>query len=163
MLFQPVHQARTEIAQRERLRRAIDQIRFGHGVEAAASQYRAHTRKILGKCGEHAEPVLTIVNFQTIEGSQSVVGLDDLRRHGTHRASIGRERAHAFGARKRRHDGASHAALQVKEFHTAVASEALARKRLAFRASSCTSSNEGMLSSHSRSVAVWPTRSMTRA
>ena len=119
--------------------------------------------KIFGESGEHAEPVLAIVNFQAFEGSQAVVGLDDLRRDGAHRAAIGCDRTHAFGTRQRSHDGASHAALQVEKFHTAVASEALARKRLAFRASSCTSSKEGMLSSHSSSVAVWPTRSMARA
>src|SRR5277367_235067 len=163
MFFQPAHQARAEIAQREGPRWAIDQIRLGHGIEAAASEHGAHAGKILGEGREDAEPVLAIVNFQALERSEAVVGLDNLIGHGTHRAAIGRDGAHAFGARQRSHDGASHTALQVKEFHTAVASEALARKRLAFRASSCTSSKEGMLSSHSSSVAVWPTRSMARA
>src|ERR1700685_508006 len=163
MLLQPVHQARTQIAQGEGLRRAIDQIRFGHGIETAATEHGAQAGKIFGEGGQHAEPVLAIVNFQALEGSEAVVRLDDLICHGAHRAAIGRDGAHTFSARQRSHDGASHVALETEEFHTAVASDALARKRLAFRASSCTSSKEGMLSSHSRSVAVWPTRSMARA
>ena len=163
MLLQPAHQPRTKIAQRERSRRAIHQIRLGHRIEAAASQHGAHTRKIFGESGKHAEPILAIINFQAFERSQPVVGLDDLRRDGAHRAAIGRHRTHAFGVGQWSHDGTSHVALQVEKFHTASASETLARKRLAFSASSCTSSKEGMLSSHSSSVAVWPTRSMARA
>ena len=128
MFFEPVHQARTEIAQGEGLRWAINQIRFGHRVESAAAQHGAQAGKIFGERGKHAEPVLAIVNFQALEGSQAVVGLDDLIGHSAHRAAIGRDGAHAFGARQRSHDRTSHATLQVEKFHTAVASEALARK-----------------------------------
>src|ERR1700735_1254498 len=92
-----------------------------------------------------------------------IVRLDDFRSDRAHGAAIGGSRAHAFGRSERRHYRASHAALNAEQLHTAFASEALARKRLAFKASSWTSSKEGMLSSHSRSVAVWPTRSIARS
>jgi len=52
----------------------------------------------------------------------------------------------------------AHRSLQRSEPHTAVANKVEDSKTFGLNASSCTSSNDGMLSSHSRSVAVCPTR-----
>ena len=51
MFLQPGHEARTKIAQGERLRRAINQICFGHSVKAATTEYGAQAGKIFGEGG----------------------------------------------------------------------------------------------------------------
>jgi len=63
----------------------------------------------------------------------------------------------AIARHQRTHHGCGHAPLQFEQAHGATATGA-ARYFSALRASACTSSNVGMRSSHSSSVAVGPTR-----
>ena len=106
---------------------------------------------------------MAIVDFEALEGGEAVVGLDDFFGDGGDGTAIGGEVAHALGASERGHDRASDLALKSEEVHTAAAREALAKYLLALSASLWTSSKEGMRSSHSRRVAVWPTRWMARS
>src|ERR1700723_4761305 len=163
MLSQPVFQPRAQVAQSERAGGAVDQISLCQGIEVAAAQHGSKAREILCETGENAKPVLPVVDFQPLEGSEAIVGLDELSGDNTHGPSVWSDRAHAFGGREGRHDCASHASLEVEELHTAVARQALVRNLSAFKASSRTSSNDGMRSSHSSRVAVWPARLIASA
>src|SRR6202041_2452858 len=125
-----------QIAQSERLRRTIRKIRFRHAIEAASTEHTAKAGKILGKAKKYSKPILAVIDFQTLEGSKEIVRLDNFRSDRAHRTSVGRHGTHVLGRRQRRHHRARHAALQAQQLHTAVAKEALARNRFAFRASS---------------------------
>src|SRR5215470_15022735 len=80
-----------------------------------------------------------------------------------HVAQAGNAALHVVARSERSHNCAGHSLLDSRELHTAFLSNAEARNLLALSASSWTSSKEGMLSSHSSSVAVWPTRWMARS
>ena len=123
----------------------------------------AQAGKILAERGEHAKPILAIVNFEAFERGEAVVRLDEARSVTLHRAAIWSAALHAFGGGERLHHRASHGALKLHQLHTASARAVARRNLLAFSASSWTSLKVGMLSSHSSSVAVWPARWMARS
>jgi hypothetical protein len=72
------HEPRTEIPQREGLRRIIREIGVGEAFEFFVAENRAQAGIILVKTIAGCEPVLPVVNFQSLEGSQPVVRLDEL-------------------------------------------------------------------------------------
>src|SRR5580700_3473626 len=160
---QPRFEPRAEIAQRKRTRRICDQVGLGHGVEAAFTKHRAQAGKILAEGRKHTKPVLPVIDFEPLERSKLIVRLNEARSVSLHRAAARGAALHAFRRSKRLHHGASHGALKLHQLHTASASAVARKNLLAFSASSCTSWKLGMLSSHSRSVAVWPARCMARS
>ncbi len=91
MLAEPGFELRTDVAHGERSRRAIDQIGFGDFIEGAGAEDGAEAGKIFGEAGQDAEPVLAIVNFQALERSEAIVGLDDFIGDGAQRAAVGCE------------------------------------------------------------------------
>jgi len=111
MFAEPGFELRTDVAHGERSRRAILQIGFGDFIKGAGAQDGAKAGKIFGEAGQDAEPVLTVVNFQALERSEPVVGLDDFIGDGTHGAAVGCDLAHPFTWRERSHHGGRHLAL----------------------------------------------------
>ena len=107
MFCEPGFEARAEVAHGEGARGAIDEVVLGEGVEAAIAEDGAETGKIVGKGVENAEPVLAIVDFEALEGSEAIIGLDDSLGDGGHFFAAGSDAAHAVGGRERGHDGAS--------------------------------------------------------
>src|SRR5262249_13771835 len=112
--------------------------------------------------GENAKPIHAVIDFQAFHGCQPVVGLDNLFDHLLGRSSVKRVLAHAFRRGERLADHIKHFALELFQVHEATA-ELSGTCFLAFKASVCTSSKEGMRSSHSSKVAVGPTSSIARA
>ena len=93
------------------------QIGAGQPFKPAVAQNGAQAGIILVKAILEPKPILPVVNFQTLEGSQAVVGLDEVGGDFFHGPAVGRlgaacRRAGASG----QHDGAGHEALQFEEF-----------------------------------------------
>ena len=64
---QPILQPRTQIAQRERPRRAIGEIGLREPMECSLAEHGAQPREIVIKRIKHAEPVAAAVDFQAFE------------------------------------------------------------------------------------------------
>src|SRR5665213_1341943 len=139
----------------------------------------AHTGDVgilFGHRADHAEPVLLVVNFQPFERGQPVVGLHVAVGDFADGAAVLGLRLHVpVGGQGAAHV-LRHSPLQIEQVHANASSNCSCsagpgcatgfgciRYFFAFSASPWTSSNEGILSSHSSSVAVCPTRSMARA
>src|ERR1700722_8096314 len=92
-----------------------------------------------------------MINVQALASGEPVIGLDQLAGLGVDRG-IGRA-----------HHGTGNAPLKLQQIRHGTNSgtgACVAMNCSALRASACTSSNEGMRSSHSSSVAVGPMRRM---
>jgi hypothetical protein len=83
--------------------------------------------------------LLPIVNLQAVKGSQEIIGLNECSGCGAHGSPIRMDPAHTLAPSERRHNGASHLALQTYKVHTAAAGDSVARNLFAFKASSWTS------------------------
>src|SRR5260370_42438832 len=117
-------------------------------MERALPEHGAQTRKIVIQRIEHAEPVAAAIDFEALDGGQSVVRLDE---PGV------RFRSDSIGAGERLHHRMRHSPLQLEKGHKAAATGAWMYFS-ALSASECTSSKDGIRSSHSSRVAVGPIR-----
>src|SRR5262245_13303565 len=161
MLTQPGLQAGTQVSQSERFGRKLGEIGHQQPVEIGLPDHCAQTRKIVSQGGENAEPVDPVVDFQPLHRGEAVIRLDDLFDDLLGRSAVECAFAHALVRRERLAYYTEHFTLQFVQIHEATAFSGT--YFLAFKASRCTSSKEGMWSSHSSKVAVGPTSSMARA
>src|SRR5579862_3239997 len=142
-------------------------------IKSTGAEHSIERGEVLRYGTDQSKPILPVVNLKAFERREPHVGTDvacgDLGGRFPvvgcfpHLEVGGQRSAHIF----------RHTALKFEEVHasassswtgtTSAAGSPACRKRLAFRASVWTSSNEGILSSHSSRVAVGPQRSMARA
>ena len=170
---QPAFELRAKIPQRKRSRRALCEVVAHQRVELCAANNRFEAGKILFEGRVEPEPVLAVVYLKPFEAGEPVVRLDEGRGFGGVGDAIAPPSRHRLILCQRMHDSGCKAALEFEKLAhrsapSSASSEACAevfaaaasRKRFALSASAWTSSNVGMLSSHSSRVAVGPTRSM---
>src|SRR2546421_2055457 len=100
MFAQPTFQLRAKVAKRKRARRAVHEIRLAHGFKSLVSQNRAYSREVFDHAREQAKPILPVIDFEPLEGSQPVVGLDEARSIGAHGLAIRRTSLHALVGRQ---------------------------------------------------------------
>src|SRR5260370_6825093 len=79
----------------------------------------AETRVIVPKAVKNAEPVLAIVDLQSLEGTEPIVRLDELRRDVVHAAAIGPMLLHPPLRREWTEQRGGHNALQLAQFRRA--------------------------------------------
>src|SRR5260370_42517603 len=167
------------ISKRKRLRWTGIEISPHHSLKLPSSQHRQKSGKIVFKARIQPEPVLSVVDLKPFQRCERIVWLDESRSFAFHANSIPSNLAGSLALRQGLHHRGGHALLQLQQgsAHRLASSNmcsgevatddsrpsCLWRKRFAFRASRCTSSKEGILSSHSRRVAVGPQRSMARS
>src|SRR5512146_2497188 len=82
--FEPFRQWCAKIPQRKRTARMRGKISDGKPSECAGSNNSAKGGKIFGQCAEHTKPILTIVDFQTLECGKAAVGRDERLRNHLH-------------------------------------------------------------------------------
>ena len=95
MFAEPGFEAEANVAHGERARRAIGEVMLRELIEAAIAENGAKAGKIVGEAVEDAEPILTIVDFETFEGREAIVGFDDFVGDAGERTAIGSDAAHA--------------------------------------------------------------------
>ncbi len=159
--FKPRCKPIAEVAQGEAARWMLLKVALGETAKDAVSYQSCQRRKVLSQRIQQAEPVLPVIDFQPFQAAELVARRDNALDLFTEPV-ITDVAHHAEIPRQRTHNCRCHPMLQLLQLHAAT-SHACLRKCVAFRASACTSSNGGMLSSHSSSVGVGPTRRMAWA
>jgi hypothetical protein len=87
---------------------------LGEGVEATIAENGAEAREIVGEGIEHAEPILAIVDFEALKGSEPIVGLNEACGIRTHGLAVGSGTLHALRESERLHNRAGHGALEFE-------------------------------------------------
>src|SRR5580700_385697 len=113
--LEPGFEARTEVAQRERLRGTFCQVGAHQRVEFGSADNGLEAGEILFEAGVETEPVLPVVNFEALEGGEAVVGANDRVGFSEVGGAIAPAARHGFRAGERMHDGGGHAALDLFE------------------------------------------------
>ena len=113
MRAQPGRQAAAEIAQGITARRTCGQICLGEPLETARAHHRPQTGEIAGQRIQNAEPILPVVDFEPLEGSKPVIGLDEILGFRVHRATAAIPGLHAVVRRERCEDRSGHAPLNL--------------------------------------------------
>lgn len=85
------------------------EVRYGEMVEFAFAKDGAEAAKILSECAEETPPILLIVNLESLEGSETVVGFDEAI------GDRGGHRLHAVGARQWPEESCGNGALESGE------------------------------------------------
>ncbi len=172
LLKDELTQPRAEVAQRERARGIPRQVGLGQAHEGALAKGRDEARAVVPDGVVKPKPVHPAVELQPLERRQPVVRLYELRGDLVHGPAVDPPRLELVVGGERPDEGGCHHPLERPQvlrgrdagggvlggaLHTA-AFFAPSMNSFAFRASSWTSSNEGILSSHSSRVAVTPHR-----
>src|SRR5271155_3466452 len=92
------------------------EIFIGEPLEFAVAENGAQAGIIVVKTIADAEPVLTIVNLEPLEGSQPVVWFDETFRDFFCRTTVNPFALHRVAATERTHDRAGHEPLQLVKF-----------------------------------------------
>ena len=93
-----------------------------HHLELLCANHCLKRGKILGQRGQHAEPVLAIVDFKPLEGAQMAVGLDVGSGMIAHAGAVVELFPHRLVLGERAHHIRRHTALELKQTHRATSS-----------------------------------------
>ena len=148
--LQPLDKTRTQVPQGKGTRRALGKVSAREVVKGAFPDYSSKAWEVRMEGIQNAEPVTTAVNFEALRRGHSPVGFDIRRVSGV---------IYPVGAGERRENGPRHTCLHFEQSHNVIRARLL-RYFSALRASACTSSKDGIRSSHSSRVAVGPMRRM---
>src|SRR5579863_10182232 len=122
VVLQPTYEARAQITQGERPRRALGEIGSGKTLEGALAEYGAQPREVVIERIQSAIPIASAVDFQALQGSEPAVRRDEFGGLDFHWPPVLRFRGYSIGIRERLHDRLHHSPLQFEERHkTAVA------------------------------------------
>src|ERR1700727_1658283 len=85
------------------------------GLKSAAANNRLESRKVFLEGGKQTEPVLPVINLQSLERSKPVIGTNErvgfISDRGTRLVAL----THLFAASERAHNGSSHTPLKTIE------------------------------------------------
>src|SRR5580700_1538186 len=109
--LQPIREARAQITQGKRARRALGDIGSRQPMEGLLAEYGAQPREVVIERIQSAIPIASAVDFQALQGSEPAVRRDEFSGLDFHWPPVRGFRGYSIGTRERLHDRRHHSPL----------------------------------------------------